>query len=214
DPYWSTIAFAILIGLGVTASQRRFTLSVDSIIGVFFSGVVAFGLAAASRDRAVARHAQSFLYGDILTLGDTEIRLMLAALAVVVAFNLLGNNRLVYIGLNPVLARTHGVRTGVFQYLFSALLALTAIFAVWTVGVFLVTAMLVVPAAAARNVARSAGGMFWYALAVSVISAVAGLLISAQPWAGTATGPTIILVSMGLFILSGLVSWIRKRTGT
>lgn len=83
------------------------------------------------------------------------------------------------------------------------------IFSVWAVGVLLVTAMMIVPAAAARNFARSAGAMFWWALWVSVTSAVAGLLISAQDWAQTATGATIVLVAFGWFLVSTVAARLR-----
>lgn len=62
------------------------------------------------------------------------------------------------------------------------------------------TALLIVPAATARNLARTAGGMFWWSILVSVTSAVAGLVLSAQEWAGTATGATVVLVSCGWFL--------------
>ena len=65
--------------------------------------------------------------------------------------------------------------------------------------------MLVVPAATARNLSGSAGGMFWWAVVVSEISAGTGLIISAQDWAQTATGATIILIACGFFAASLLV---------
>ncbi|MDR1611193.1 MAG: metal ABC transporter permease [Planctomycetota bacterium] len=202
DPRWSTIGLALLIGVGITACKRRVTLSSDSIIGVFFAGVTAFGLAAASREKAVARNAQSFLYGDILTLGGWEISLLLLALVAVFAFQLIGYNRLLYLGLDPVVAGAHGVEVGTYQYAFAVFLALTSVLAVWTVGVFLVSALLVLPAATARNLSGSAGGMFWWALALSWIASVSGLVVSAQRWAGTATGPTIVLIAALFFIIS------------
>jgi zinc transport system permease protein len=79
------------------------------------------------------------------------------------------------------------------------------IFSVWAVGVLLVTALLIVPAATARNLARSAGGMFWWAIAVGGVSAVAGLIISVQPWARTPTGATVILVASALFATSAIL---------
>lgn len=213
DPRWSTIGLAVLVGVGVTACQRRMSLSADSVIGVFFAGVTAFGLAAASREKAVAKSAQSFLYGDILTLGDREISLLLIALAAVFAFQLAGHNRLLYIGLDPVVAKAHGVGVRFYQYAFAILLALTSILAVWTVGVFLVSALLILPAAAARNLARSAGGMFWWALATSCAASVSGLVVSAQKWAGTATGPTVVLIAALFFIVSIPLGGLHRKTG-
>ena len=83
-------------------------------------------------------------------------------------------------------------------------------FSVQAVGVFLVTALLVVPAATARNLSQSAGAMFWWALAISVVSAVSGLLISAQNWAQTATGATIVLVACACFAASLVVARLRQ----
>jgi zinc transport system permease protein len=58
DPHWTMLAFGVLVGLGIIASQRRSALATDTVIGVFFSGVIAFGLAVVSRDRNVARNVQ------------------------------------------------------------------------------------------------------------------------------------------------------------
>lgn len=201
---------AVAVGLGVASASRRSSLSTDTIIGVFFSAVVAFGLAVVSRDRAAARDVQRFLYGDILTIGEGEIWTLAALFAALMAFQFFAYNRMLYIGLNPALAEAHGVRARSYQYVFAALLSLVVIFSVWAVGVFLVTAMLIVPSAAARNVARSAGAMFWWALAAGWTSAIAGLLISAQPWAGTATGATIVLVATAGFAATAIArAWLR-----
>ncbi|MBE3073117.1 MAG: metal ABC transporter permease [Acidobacteria bacterium] len=209
DARLTMVAFALAVGVAIMAVSRRTTLSIDTVIGVFFSAVIAFGLAVVSRDRSVARNLQMFLYGDILTIGEAEIRLTGALFAVLMGFQVVGFNRLLYVGVNPSLASAHQVPTRAYQYVFAALLSLVVIVSVWAVGVFLVTAMLIVPAAAARNLARSAAGMFWWALAVSLTSAVAGLLISAQPWARTATGATIVLCAAAWFGVSALLGRLR-----
>jgi len=210
NPHWSMLIFGLLVGLIIMMVQRHTTLSSDTVIGVFFSGVIAFGLAVVSRDRNAARDLQRFLYGDILTIGDDTIAALLILFAVIMLFQAWGYNRMLYIGFNPLLAQVHKVRVAVYQYLFAALLSLVVIFAVWAVGVLLVTALLIVPAATARNMARSAGSMFWWSLAVSLSSAVAGLIISAQEWANTATGATVILVASGWFCLSLMINCRRS----
>jgi zinc transport system permease protein len=209
DPHWSMPAFALLVGLTIMAAQRRSALSSDTVIGVFFSAVVAFGLAVVSRDRNVARDMQRFLYGDILTVSDGEILCLVALFVVLMAFQAWSYNRLLYIGLNPILAAAHRVRVAPYQYLYAGLLSLVVIFSVWAVGVLLVTALLILPAATARNLARSAGSMFWWALLVSITSALSGLLLSAQEWARTATGATVILVAFAWFALSAVVPMLR-----
>jgi len=204
SPRWTMPLFGLMVGLCIVAGQRRSVLSTDTVIGVFFSGVVAFGLAVVSRDKNVARDIQRFLYGDILTIGDGDIGAMLLLLGVLTFFQVYGYNRMLYIGLNPIVAKAHGVRVAAYQYVYAGLLSFVVIFSVWAVGVLLVTAMLIVPAAAARNFARTAGGMVWWALLISSSSAVIGLLISAQEWARTATGATVILVAFVWFLISFL----------
>lgn len=206
DPGWTMPVFGLLVGLGIMILQRHSSLSSDTVIGVFFSALIAFGLAIVSRDRTLARDLQRFLYGDILTISDGQILCLLVLFLVFLIFQVVSYNHLLYIGINPALAQAHRIRVAAHQYIFAGLLALIVMFAVQAVGVLLVTAMLIVPAAAARNVARSAGSMFWWALLVSVSSAVTGLIISAQDWARTATGATIILVACGWFLASLIVA--------
>jgi zinc transport system permease protein len=73
DVRLTMVLFGLAVGLGIMGVTRRMSLSTDTVIGVFFSTVIAFGLAVVSRERSVARDLQRFLYGDILTLGDTEV---------------------------------------------------------------------------------------------------------------------------------------------
>ena len=211
NPDWTMPLFGLLVGLGIMILLRHSRLSSDTVIGVFFSAMVAFGLAIVSRDRSLARDLQRFLYGDILTISDAQILCLAALLVALMTFQARSYNHLLYIGINPTLAQAHRVRVAVHQYLFAGLLALIVMFSVQAVGVLLVTALLIVPAAAARNLARSAGRMFWWALMISVSSAVVGLLVSAQDWASTATGATIVLVACGWFVLSMVAITLRDR---
>ena len=213
DPHLTMPFFGLLIGLLIANGQRKTTLSTDTLIGVFFSSVVAFGLAVVSRNNTIARDVQSFLYGDILTISNNDIWAMLILLVVLLAFQTYGYNRMLYIGLSPLMAKVHDIRVANYQYIYAALLAFVVIFSVWAVGVLLVTAMLIVPAATARNFARTAGSMVWWALLVSISSAFTGLIISAQDWAGTATGATIILVAFGWFLASLLFQFYKKQPG-
>lgn len=200
---------AVIVGLGIMSVKQRSGLSTDTIIGVFFSAVVAAGLAVVSRYPQAARDMQMFLYGDILTISDQEIVAMFLLLAVFLVFQLFSFNKLICIGLNLQLAKAHRIRIALYQYLFAALLSLVVILSVKAVGVLLVTAMLITPAAAARNLAGSYGKMLWISVLISLFSAVAGLLLSAQEWMRTAAGATIVLCSCVIFCISLLF---RRRS--
>lgn len=201
-PHISMPIFAMAVGLCIMYMQRKSKLSSDTVIGVFFSSVIAFGLAVVSRHPSISRDMQQFLYGDILTINEIDIYCLFGLFIILLLFQILGYNKLLYIGLNPSLAKAHKVHVAFYQYVFAALLSLVVIFSVWAVGVFLVTALMIIPAATARNMARSAGSMFWWAILISLVSTILGLILSAQPWANTATGATIVLVSFAFFLLS------------
>lgn len=209
DPLFTMPAFGVLVGLCIMAVRRGSLLSADTSIGIVFSAVVAFGLAVVSRGPGMSRSMTQFLYGDILTVSPAELGFLALLLPVLLVFAVVGFNRLLLVALNPVMARAHGVRVAIWQYAFAALLSLVVMLAVRAVGVLLVTALLIVPAATARHLARTAGGMFWWAQAVALFSGVSGLLLSAQPWLGTASSATIILVSCACFLLSAL--WARRQ---
>ncbi len=210
SPYWSMPLVALLIGAVIVWSGRKSRLSEDSLTGVVFSGVVAFGLAIVSRYAGLQRDAVRFLYGDILTISDSEILFLLVLFLILILFQFLSYNKLLYIGLNSVLAKSHRVRVAFFQYAYALFLVLVIVLSVWWVGVLLVTGLLIIPAATARNFSKSAGAMFWYAVSIGFISAVVGLVLSAQPWARTATGATIVLVSLLFFIFSYFWRSIKK----
>jgi len=210
-PHWSMPLLGVAVGIGIVAIGRHSMLSSDTVIGVFFAAVTAGGIALVSRDPSLARDTQIFLYGDILTIADVDLLQLGGLLLLFSAFQILAFNRILYICINPDLAEVHRVKVWAYQYLFAGLLALVVIFSVWAMGVLLVTAMLIVPAATARNLARSSGTMFWWAVGISVSSAVGGLLLSAHQSIRTATGATIILISFTWFLVSFVPVALRKE---
>ena len=200
----------VVTGVLITAVGRRSNLSIDTVIGVFFSAVVAFGLAVVYRERVGAARIQMYLFGDILTLDTAKILEEAALFVVLMAFQAVGYNRMLYVGLSPVLAAAHRVRIRVYQYAYAALLSLVVILSVPAVGVFLVTALLVVPAATARNLARSASGMFWWAVLVGLTSGIAGLLASAQRAVNVPAGAAVVLCASIWFVFSALLHVLRR----
>ncbi len=192
----------VLVGLLVMALKRGSRLSSDTVIGVIFSAVAAFGLAVIARDRSAAANVQMFLFGDILTISSGQIAILAGLLILFAVFQIFAFNRLLLIGVNPMLAAVHRIRVGFYQYTFAALLSLVVICSVRAAGVILVTALLVVPAAAARNFACSTRAMFWLTILISYVSCIAGLILSAQESVNIPAGSAIVLCAVGFFLLS------------
>jgi zinc transport system permease protein len=203
DPRFTLVAFGLLVGLLITAVKRRTELGADTVIGVAFSAVIALGIVIISYSPRFLRDFNHYLYGDILLLDLADLRTALLLALVVITFMVFGYNRLLLIGLNEDLARTRGVRARLYDYVFAALVVLLVTASIRITGLLLVTAMLVVPAAAARNLARSAGQMFWLASAIGLAAGAGGLI--ASYYLDTAAGATVILA--GTLLFAGSLAW-------
>lgn len=209
DPLYTMVAFGIVVAWGITAVRGRTELSPDTVIGVFFSTAVALGIAVISARKGLARHLQAFLYGDVLAVSETEILGMALLLVGTAAYLAVTYNRILLAGVHEGLARTMGIPLPVLQASFAVVVALVVTTAIRTVGILLVTALLVVPAAAARNVARSAAGAFWIAVGVAVASGVAG--VAASFYLETAAGASVVLAASAAFAASAVLKVARQR---
>jgi len=210
NPMLTLVALGLLVGFGVTRIKEKSDLPTDTIIAVVFSIAVAFGIVIISARRGLSRTLEAFLYGNVLAVGETEVVMMAALLVAVSVFMALSYNKLFLIGINEDLAQTSGIKIRLYNYCFAAFLALVVTISIRVIGILLVTAMLIVPAASARNVAKNAGTIFWYSVVVSVVSAVAGLAASFK--LDTATGAMVILVAGIFFAMTYPVRiWRSKR---
>jgi zinc transport system permease protein len=208
----ATLSFGVLVALAITFYRRTTSLPSDTVIGVFSAAVVAMGLMVIGyliqRGLIAPQNLfQSFLAGNILTVAPLHLAVLAGFFLVVMIFHAFAYNRMLLISVNAELAQTRGVPAALLEYLFASLLAVLVIFSIRSVGVLLVTALLVIPAASARNLARSASGLFWYAIILSVIASIAGLILSDV--LGTYTGATIIAVMTFFFVLTEAVALMR-----
>ena len=151
----------------------------------------------------------SFLFGDILTVGTMDIVLTLIVTAVTLTILTLFGKKFISIAFNPSLAKAEGIPVALHETLFLLTLAAVIALAIKLVGVILVTALLVIPAASAHNLARSLASMFLLSVGLNVVAVIVGMLASV--FLNTASGPTIILVSTAFFILSLLLRPLLAR---
>ena len=209
SPYLTMILFGIFVGIAITMAKRNTELSVDAVIGVFFSASVALGFAVISAMKGLTQNFHSFIYGDILAISDTEILWFIGLLAVIVGFSIYAYNKLILMGISERIAGVEGVSVLGYDYAFAILLALTITFSIRAIGILLVTAMLIVPAVAGRNIAKSVIGMFWYPVIISIVSGIAGLMTSY--YIDTATGATIILFAVACFIITQIAKVVMDK---
>jgi zinc transport system permease protein len=216
------VLFGALVGYGIAAVRLRTGLASDTVIGVFFSGAI--GLAAMLRklmhDRRLF-NLEDFLFGDPLLVSASDL-LWLAALAVV-TFMILAAlyNPLLLTGFNSSLALSRRVPVRLSNYLFVVLLALIVNLCLRCVGVLLINALLIVPAATAINLSRNLRTLFWSTFVLCSFVSGFGQWLSWSVEAWSRLGGrdirlgipgTIILTSVVLFVVSLLVGpWLRSR---
>lgn len=217
------VGFGVLVGLGIAWVRGRTGLASDTVIGVFFAGAI--GLAAALR--TVIRESptasrrifslEDFLFGDPINV-QADLLVVLAVLAVVTLVALATiYNFLLLSGFNPSLALSRRVPVRAANYLFVALLALIVNVCLRCVGVLLINALLIVPAATAVNLSRNMRQLFWLTIALCLGVSVAGQALSWEASAryDVAVGVpgTVVLLSVVLFFLSMAVGpWLRNRS--
>src|SRR5262245_14007933 len=173
------IVFGIAVGLLIAFVQEKSGLPSDTVIGVFFAGAI--GLGAIFVKTIGSRkyfHLEAFLFGDPLWVESPEILWLLALLAVTWVVLASSYNTLVFASFNESLAFSRQLRVRVSRYLFIALLGLIVNLCLQVVGVLLVNALLIVPAATAGNFARNMRQLFWGAVTLGLLAGWAGVALT------------------------------------
>jgi zinc transport system permease protein len=137
SPSWTMVAFGAVVAVAITLVKGRTGLSSDTVIGVFFSTVVALGIAIISREKGLTRNLQAFLYGDPLAVTDPELLWMAALFLLVAAYLAFLYNRILLLGIHEGFARTKGVRVPAVEISFALIVALVVTAAIHTVGILL-----------------------------------------------------------------------------
>ncbi len=192
----SVAAVATALAIGWVTRQGK--VRSDTAIGVLFAAMFALGVFLFSTIPNYVGDLFGFLFGNVLFIGMGDlISLTLLAGLVLVVVALLWKE-LLYATFDPLGAAASGLPVARLDYLLLALIALTIVVSLQAVGIILVVAMLVTPAATAQLVSRSFGRLVVVAAAIGIFSPIIGLY--ASYWLNAATGATIVLVESGLFL--------------
>jgi len=208
DPLIAAMAFSVLVGLGIAALSRTSTLGLDTIIGVFYSAAVALGVIIISSLRGIQVDLFGFLFGDILGVSSSDV-LMAGSLTVLVLvlFAVIFSS-VSQLALSRELAKVHGVKVTLVDFIFMALLAITVAIGIKLVGVILIGPLLIMPAATAKNLGRSLVSTLSISVVVSLVGFVSGLFVSVL--LDIPSGPAIVLTMAFFFVLSLLLKPVRR----
>ncbi len=202
------LIFGLLFALFISYINRRGGASADTNISVFSSTGIALGLALLSGGGNFGRYS-SLLVGDVLAITAKDLLSLALLFLFGVAMWLLVYNKLLLSALNPSLAQSRGIRTVLVENLFVCLVAAAVMLSIRWVGILLINALLILPAAAARNVARSVPQHTLLSVVFSLFSGVAGLVLAFQ--LGTSVGAAVVLCAAALYFISYLARFFLKR---
>ena len=202
SPLLSLVAFSVVFALLITYIKNRSSASTDTIIGVFSSTGIALGLMLMSRGGGFNKYS-SYLIGDLLSISPEEIgSLFFVFLAVVLVWALVFNSLLV-LWINASFARSRGVAAFLTEGLFASVLAVVVAVSIQWVGLLIINSLLVLPAAAARNIAQDVKSYHLLSVAIALLSGVAGLLLAY--YCNMAAGASIVVVAAAVFFLTLLL---------
>lgn len=201
------VLFGVCWAILITRINRTGGSSSDTTISVFSSAGIALGLLILSGSGKYNRYS-SILVGDILAITPTDILCLGIALAVGLALWVLLYNKLLLTAINPQLAQSRGIPTKTVEYGFVILVAVAVMLSIRWVGVLLINALLILPAAAARNVARSAAQHALYSVIISLLSGIAGLCVSVP--LGTSVGAAVVLCAAVCYAVSLLLARVLR----
>ena len=205
--FWGALGWAIPASLLITFISRRANLRLDASIGIIFASGFALGIILMSRVTGYAADLFGLLFGNVLGISWAEVALIggiAAAVSLVIAAFY---KELLFTSYDATMSAASGIPVRFMQYLLPVLVGVTTVASLKAVGIVLVLALLVTPSATAMLLARRMPSIMAYSVAVGLIATVLGLYLSF--YANLPSGPSIVLVATGLFLLALLFSPIK-----
>lgn len=213
SPTLSTLVVTVLLALLLIRLQHFSSLPLDNLLGAMLPTAMSLGVVIIALIPGYQPELLSFLFGNILTISQFELQMLIVLSILVVGVAYWYRRELVLLAIDKDLAKTSGVAVNKIDTIFHVILALTVVGAVQLVGVVLVNALLIIPATTTRTFVKSLKAMLVLSPILAVLVTLAGLFWSAQK--NLPTGPAIALLAGGLLIfaitLSSLLKYRRAR---
>ena len=206
EPTWAAVIFALVFALLFNLVRRRSALASDTVIGVFSSTAVALGIFLSTLGGRSFTKFNNLLIGDILSVEPSKIGLLALILLLIVGLWCLSFNQLMLSAVHPALANSRGIRVFWQETVFSMAIAVVVTLSMTWVGLLVINSLLVLPGAAARNVARNMWQYHLFSLAGALVAGIAGLMTSY--YIGASAGASITLYLAIWFALTFLL---RKK---
>ncbi len=203
DPLVCMLTFGIVFGLAIRKVKSGTKASSDTVISVFSSVSMALGIVILSGSGGFAKYS-SYLIGDILTVSPAYVGLMAVVLAGTYIVWYFIYNDLLLLSVNPSLSASRGIKNALTENIFVVILAVAVMLSIKQIGILTINSLLILPAAAARNVSSNSRQYLVLSTVISLFCGIAGLVISF--YAGTAAGATMVLIAAAVYFVTYFVS--------
>lgn len=201
DTNISMIIFAIIFALFLNKISSKNVAATDTVISVFSSCSIAIGLAILSRGGNFSKYS-SLLVGDILSITGKELIYLFVIFIATLLFWCTCSNWLQALSLHRTLAKSKHIPVKWMEYIFAVLVALIVMLSIKWVGILIINALLILPAAASRNISENLREYHFFSILFSVFAGVMGLIISY--YVNVATGPTIVIIASIIYFATYL----------
>lgn len=201
DTSISMIIFAVAFALLLNRISRKNTASTDTIISVFSSCSIAIGLAILSKGGNFSKYS-GLLVGDILSITRREIIYLVLIFAATLIFWFVAFNKLSAVSLHRTLAKSRHIPVNLIENVFAVFIALIVMLSIKWVGILIINALLILPAASSRNISENMREYHFFSILFSVFSGVLGLIISY--FTNVATGPMIVIIASIIYFATFL----------
>ena len=199
-PIYAAVIFSVLFALLFSFVRSRSNQAADTLIGVFSSSAVALGIFVATLGGGSFTKYNKYLIGDILSVTPAEIGLLALVLLIVLIFWVLSVNRLTLTAIHPQLASSRGIPVGLSQTLFTVAIAVVVTLTISSVGLLILNSLLVLPGAAARNVAKNLRQYHGFSVLFALLAGLGGLCVSY--YSGCSAGAAISLLLALIFAVT------------
>ena len=205
-PIWAAVLFSVVFSLLFSFVRNRSNQAADTLIGVFSSAAVALGIFVATLGGGSFTKYNKYLIGDILSITPGEIGTLLLVLIAVLVLWVIFSNRMTLTMVHPQLAASRGIPTKLSNTLFSTAIAVVVTLTISSVGLLILNSLLVLPGAAAKNVARNLKQYHLFSVLFALIAGIGGLVVSY--YLGSSAGASISLL---LALIFAVCFCLRKR---
>lgn len=203
NPVLAAVIFCMATAWGIGLIARKGRIKEDTAVGIFFASTMAFGILLIGLMKGYNVDMFGYLFGSILAINTEDAWITVLLSATVLFLVLMFFKELLFVTFDSEMATVTGVPAARVYFLLISLIALTVVLSIRVVGIVLVSALLVTPAAAAYQLTENFRRMMGISIVIGVCSTVGGLLLSAR--LDTSSGATIVLLATLIFFMAAIL---------